>query len=99
MKQAELYGQLVTSVGLEAAINSSAELHGAIGSGVERIMQGKAAQVATRYDLPTVGESDAVYFVTEENATYRWDEANLKYYCCGRDYSEIEVINGGELDG
>lgn len=99
MKQAELYGQLITSVGLEGTINNGAELYGEIGSGVERITQGKAVQAATRYELPTVGESDAVYFITEENATYRWDEVNLKYYCCGRDYSEIEVINGGDLDG
>lgn len=49
--------------------------------------------------MPTTGESDAVYFVVEENAVYRWDAANLKYFCCGRDYSEIEVINGGDLDG
>lgn len=91
MLRADLCGQLVESVGLV----------GAIGSGIEKVKIDvyKTLQVDTCYDLPTTGESDAVYFVTEENAVYRWDAENLKYFCCGRDYSEIEVINGGDLDG
>lgn len=33
-----------------------------------------------------------VYMIKEENASYRWDEENSKYYCIGRDYNEIEII-------
>ncbi len=99
MKQAELYGQLVASVGLESSINSDAELHGELGNGVERIIQGKTVQIPSRHELPLTGESDAVYFVVDENATYRWDAANLKYFCCGRDYNDIQIINGGDLNG
>lgn len=99
MQQAELYGQLVQSVGLGGTLTAGEELHGEIGSGVERITQGKTVQLASFWDRPTVGESDTVYFVMDENATYRWDAANMKYYCCGRDYNEIGIINGGDLDG
>lgn len=99
MLKADLCGQLVESVGLGGSLTADAELTGAIGSGVEKVNVSKTLQAETRHELPTTGESDAVYFVVEENAVYRWDAANLKYFCCGRDYSEIEVINGGDLDG
>lgn len=56
-------------------------------------------QVQTRYELPNRGKSGKVYFVKDENATYRWDEENLKYFCVGRDYREIEYINGGDANG
>ena len=48
-------------------------------------------------EFPTVGKVDALYVDSTENSIYRWDDTNLKYYCIGRDYKEIEVINGGTL--
>ena len=90
---------MLKSVVLGGTLTANAELAGSIGSGVEKVNISKTLQVKTRYELPTTGEGDAVYFVVDENAVYRWDAANLKYFCCGRDYSEIEVINGGDLDG
>lgn len=55
-----------------------------------------AVQCATRGDLPSVGNEKIVYFVISENATYRWDKDALKYFCCGRDHTEIKVIDGGD---
>jgi len=48
-------------------------------------------------EFPTVGKVDALYVDAAENSIYRWDDTNLKYYCIGRDYKEIEVIKGGTL--
>ncbi len=48
-------------------------------------------------EFPTVGKVDALYVDAAENSIYRWDDTNLKYYCIGRDYKEIEVIRGGTL--
>ena len=59
---------------------------------------GGAVQVEALANLPNVGSENMVYFVKNENATYRWDEAGLKYYCTGRDYQEIKVINGGNAE-
>lgn len=59
---------------------------------------GGAVQVEALANLPNVGSENTVYFVKDENATYRWDEAGLKYYCTGRDYREIKVINGGSAE-
>lgn len=45
-------------------------------------------------DFPTVGTTEQIYFDTGENATYRWDNAQLRYICVGRDYNNIEIIDG-----
>ena len=46
-------------------------------------------------ELPNVGAADIVYIIEDENAIYRWDATNSKYFSVGRDYNEIEVIYGG----
>lgn len=46
-------------------------------------------------ELPDVRSADIVYIIEDENAIYRWDATNSKYFSVGRDYNEIEVIYGG----
>ena len=48
--------------------------------------------------LPTKGEANVMYIVTDENAQYRWSEASSQYYCVGRDYNEISIIDGGSAE-
>lgn len=57
-----------------------------------------AIQAKTRRDLPTLGTKNGVYFVIDENATYRWDDELLQYIPCGRDYTEIRIINCGDAE-
>lgn len=45
--------------------------------------------------FPVVGNENQIYIDTTENATYHWDEQSVKYYCIGRDYMNVKVINGG----
>ena len=45
--------------------------------------------------FPTIGKEGEIYIDTNNNKTYRWDDANIKYYCIGSDYNEIDIINGG----
>lgn len=49
----------------------------------------------TYLDFPSVGNSKQIYIDTGNNATYRWDATATKYFCVGRDYNEIQIINGG----
>jgi hypothetical protein len=46
-------------------------------------------------ELPAAGAPKLLYVVKNENASYRWDDVNLQYYCIGRDYGEIQVLYGG----
>lgn len=62
---------------------------------IETVMNNTIVTVESIYHLPVVGKPDAVYIVKNENATYRWDDVNLKYYCVGRDYTELSEIKGG----
>ena len=96
---AQLQGYVIEGEGLGGTLTTDEKLHGEIGFGMERIISGKAVQVKNRHELLNLGDSDAVYFITDENAVYRWDEENLKYYCCGRDYNGIELITGGNANG
>ena len=56
------------------------------------VQDGGVMQCNTIHDLPNRGNTKTVYFIKSEDASYRWDEENSKYFCVGRDYNEIEVI-------
>lgn len=43
--------------------------------------------------FPTIGKSQTIYIDKTSNKSYRWDDADLKYYRLD-DYTEIELING-----
>jgi hypothetical protein len=47
------------------------------------------------FEFPNVGDKGTFYVDTSENSTYRWDEDDMKYYCVGTDYKNIEEIDGG----
>lgn len=57
--------------------------------------QEKVVECSTYLNFPTIGKSNTIYVAKDENATFRWDDANMKYYCTGRDYEAIEIIDGG----
>lgn len=61
-----------------------------------RVNQAHGSMTVKSYgELPDVGSADIVYIIEDENAIYRWDATNSKYFSVGRDYNEIEVIYGG----
>lgn len=63
---------------------------------IELASTSEVVSVPDRQSLPNLGKVNAVYFVIDENATYRWDNTQLKYYCVGRNYEEIKIIYGGD---
>lgn len=58
-------------------------------------VQFKSQQYGTRYEFPNIGKPGILYVDVTDNKTYRWDDANLKYYCIGSDYTDIKIIFGG----
>lgn len=50
--------------------------------------------VETIHNFPTIGDESVIYIVKKPNSTYRWDSTDLKYYCTGRDFTEIAYIDG-----
>lgn len=51
----------------------------------------------TIHEFPNIGTESAVYICRSENALYRWSDEMNRYVCIGRDYTEIEIISGGEI--
>lgn len=47
------------------------------------------------YEFPNIGQANVLYIDKEDNGLYRWDTVHRKYYCVGRDYTQIKVIDGG----
>lgn len=47
-----------------------------------------------RQEFPIVGKEKTLYIAKKEKASYYWDSSNLKYECIGRDYEEVNIING-----
>ena len=47
-------------------------------------------------NFPNIGDPECLYIDTLANKTYRWDDVNLKYYCIGSDYNDIELIICGD---
>ncbi len=60
------------------------------------LKEGNVFTSTTYFEFPNTGNLNTVYIATNENAVYRWDENLGKYFCIGRDYTEINNINGGK---
>lgn len=47
-------------------------------------------------NFPSVGKTGNVYIDTLTNKSYRWDDTDIKYYCIGSDYNDINLITCGD---
>lgn len=82
---------------INGVLNGGQSISGGLNVGVLNVKS--VFQYETKFEFPTVGDSNALYIATQENASYRWNESDLHYYCVGRDYLELKIINGGNADG
>lgn len=55
----------------------------------------KVITALSKLNFPTVGNVDTLYVAQDEDATYRWNDNPAMYYCVGRNYENIDTINGG----
>lgn len=51
------------------------------------------------YEFPNIGDTGVFYVDKSVNKTYRWDSDDLKYFCVGSDYEQVNCINGGNANG
>ena len=45
--------------------------------------------------VPNSGWESDIFLDTTNNKIYRWDTTDMKYFCIGSNYDDIEIINGG----
>lgn len=58
----------------------------------------------THYDFPSIGRDNVIYKAESEKKIYQWNSDELKYELIGEtessgDFSDIEIINGGNANG
>lgn len=84
------------SITISGSINSTTRVNGSIsGSQAQPSSASPIVIKDSKYEFPTVGDGRCLYISVSENKTYRFDEAQLKYYVVGSDYEDIKIINGG----
>lgn len=75
--------------------------HGYVGTEEEWLesLKVSAQSYNSMYEFPNIGDTGVFYIDVGANKIYRWDPDNLKYYCVGSDYEQIECISGGNANG
>ena len=87
---------------IKGIISSGAKISGNInGSGNVSGQIGKAQSVyvrelvfKNRFEFPNIGKADMLYIALDEKAVYIFDGEQNIYRCVGRNYEEIEIIQG-----
>lgn len=71
-------------------VNGSGTIGGQIGKaqGVRELM------FKNRFEFPNIGKADMLYIALDEKAVYIFDGEKNVYICVGRNYEEIEMIQG-----
>ncbi len=78
--------------------------HGFVGTEEDWLATLQASAKYKEYDstaaFPSLGQMGVIYLALDENAIYRWDATELKYYCIGQgDYEFPDVLDGGDSNG
>ena len=87
---------------IKGIISSGAKISGNInGSGNVSGQIGKAQSVyvrelefKNRFEFPNIGKADMLYIALDDKAVYIFNDEQNVYHCIGRDYREIEIIQG-----
>ena len=93
----KLIGTLSGQSTLSGSITPIQGMEGEISNGV--YIEKSVLTYNTHYEFPNLGRINTLYIAEDENKAYRWDVTNLRYYCVGSDYTEIDTIIGGNANG
>lgn len=88
-----LKGILANKIRVKAEVQDEIKVEGKLAVGMH--LRDNVINKATHFEFPLLGKETNVYIATEENAAYRWDAEKKLYFCVGRDYTEIELVKGG----
>ena len=87
---------------ISGIISAGAKISGTVGgSGAVSGQIGKAQSVyvrelvfKNRFEFPNIGKADMLYIALDEKAVYIFDSEENIYRCVGRNYEEIDMIQG-----
>ena len=85
-------GKISAGARITGNINGSGSVSGQIGKAQNVYV--KELEFANRFEFPSIGKADMLYIALDEHAAYIFDDEQNVYHCIGRDYREIEIIQG-----
>lgn len=91
-----LVGKLSGSSNLSGTITPRQGMQGELSNGI--YIDTSVLTFSTHFEFPNLGKRNTLYIAEDENRSYRWDETSLRYFCVGSDYSEINLIIGGNAN-
>lgn len=85
-------GKISAGVRITGNINGLGTVSGQIGKAQGVYV--RELEFANRFEFPSIGKDNMIYVATDEHAAYIFDGEHNVYHCIGRDYREIDVIQG-----
>lgn len=85
-------GKISTGVRITGNINGSGSVSGQIGKAQSVYV--RELEFKNRFEFPSIGKENMIYVALDEKAVYIFDGEKNVYHCVGRDYKEIEIIQG-----
>ena len=85
-------GKISAGARITGNINGSGTVSGQIGKAQSVYV--RELEFKNRFEFPSIGRSDMLYIALDEKAVYIFDGEKNVYHCIGRDYREIEIIQG-----
>ena len=85
-------GKISAGARITGNINGSGSVSGQIGKAQSVYV--RELEFKNRFEFPSIGRSDMLYIALDEHAAYIFDDEQNVYHCIGRDYREIEIIQG-----
>ena len=85
-------GKISAGARITGNINGSGTIGGQIGKAQNVYV--KELEFANRFEFPNIGKADMLYIALDEKAVYIFDGEKNIYRCVGRNYEEIEMIQG-----
>ena len=85
-------GKISAGARITGNINGSVTIGGQIGKAQSVYV--RELEFKNRFEFPSIGKVDMLYIALDEKAVYIFDDEQNVYHCVGRNYEEIEIIQG-----
>ena len=85
-------GRISAGIRITGSINGGGAVKGLLDKAQSVYV--RELEFKNRFEFPSIGKADMLYIATDENAVYIFDEKRNVYICIGRDYREIDIIQG-----
>lgn len=85
-------GRISAGIRITGSINGGGAVKGLLDKALSVYV--RELEFNNRFEFPSIGKADMLYIALDEKAVYIFDGEQNIYRCVGRNYEEIEIIQG-----